>query len=156
MLKDYIFWGIFIAIVIGVVVSLIKRRQPGRHAHGPSALNRMQFHAHTDTDAHDSATPKLMCLGGDHQGHTLAIPPGGLSVGRAKDNLLIIVHGRISAHHAWIGMVDGRVMLRDYQSLSGTYLNGDLNTRIGDALLADGDIIHFGGEGGEEFRLVVG
>ncbi len=155
MLKDYIFWGILIAIVIGVIVSLIKRRQPGRHAHGPSALSRMQFHAHTDADAHASGTPRLICIGGSHHGHSLAIPPGGLSVGRATDNLLIIVDGSISAHHAWIGMVDGRVMLRDYQSLSGTFLNADLNTRVGDAVLADGDTIHFGGEGGEEFRLVV-
>jgi pSer/pThr/pTyr-binding forkhead associated (FHA) protein len=85
----------------------------------------------------------------------LAIPPGGLSVGRAKDNLLIIVDGSISAHHAWIGIVDGDVMLRDYQSLNGTFLNGDLKTRVGDAVLADGDTIHFGGEGGEEFRLIV-
>jgi hypothetical protein len=155
MLKDYIFWGVFTAIVIGVVVSLVKRRQPGRHVHGPSTSNRMQFHAHTDTEAHASGTPRLMCVGGSHHGHSLAIPPGGLSIGRARDNLLIIVDGSISAHHAWIGMVDGRVMLRDYQSLNGTFLNADLNTRVGDAVLADGDIIHFGGEGGEEFRLVV-
>jgi hypothetical protein len=155
MLKDYIFWGIFIAIVIGVIVSLVKRRQPGRYAPGPSTSNRMQFHAHTDADAHVSGTPRLMCVGGSHDGHSLAIPPGGLSIGRARDNLLIIVDGRISAHHAWIGMVDGRVMLRDYQSLNGTFLNADLNTRVGDAVLADGDTIHFGGEGGEEFRLVV-
>jgi pSer/pThr/pTyr-binding forkhead associated (FHA) protein len=46
-------------------------------------------------------------------------------------------------------------MLRDYQSLNGTFLNGDLKTRVGDAVLADGDTIHFGGEGGEEFRLIV-
>jgi|688.fasta_scaffold169794_2 hypothetical protein len=155
MLKDYIFWGIFIAIVIGVVVSLIKRRQPGRHAQGPSTSSRMQFHAHTDADVHASGTPRLMCVGGSHHGHSLAIPPGGLSIGRAKDNLLIIVDGRISAHHAWIGMVDDHVMLRDYQSLNGTFLNADLNTRVGDAVLAAGDTIHFGGEGGEEFRLVV-
>jgi hypothetical protein len=115
----------------------------------------VQFHAHTDADAHASGTPRLMCIGGSHHGHNLAIPPGGLSVGRARDNLLIIVDGRISAHHAWIGIVDGDVMLRDYQSLNGTFLNGDLNTRVGDVVLADGDTIHFGGEGGEEFRLVV-
>jgi hypothetical protein len=156
MLKDEIFWGIFIAIAIGVAFSIARRSRNGRQPPGPAPSNHMQFHDHTDTDAHDSGTPRLVCLSGDHQGHTLAIPPGGLSVGRAKDNLLIIVHGRISAHHAWIGAVDGGVMLRDYQSLSGTYLNGDLNTRVGDAMLADGDVIHFGGEGGEEFRLVIG
>ena len=155
MLKDDIFWGIFIAVAIGVVVSLVNRARRSKQPATP-VLSHMQFHVHTDTDAHDGATPKLMCLSGDHQGHTLAIPPGGLSVGRAKDNLLIIVHGRISAHHAWIGQVDGGVMLRDYQSLSGTFLNGDLKTRVGDAMLADGDIIHFGGEAGEDFRLVVG
>ena len=60
-----------------------------------------------------------------------------------------------AATTAWIGMVDGRVMLRDYQSLNGTFLNADLKTRVGDAVLADGDIVHFGGVVGEEFRLVV-
>ena len=155
MLKDYIFWGLLIAVVIGVIASLVKRRRRGRHPQRPAPSNRMQFHAHTDADAHADGTPRLMCIGGSHHGHTLAIPPGGLSVGRARDNLLIIVDGRISAHHAWIGMVDGRVMLRDYQSLNGTFLNADLETRVGDAVLADGDTIHFGGVVGEEFRLVM-
>jgi hypothetical protein len=151
MLKDYIFWGLFIAVVAGVIASLLKRRRRGPDPRGPTHSNRMQFHAHTDADAHDSGTPRLVCIGGSHDGHTLAIPPGGLSIGRARDNLLIIVDGRISSHHAWIGMVDGRVMLRDYQSLNGTFLNADLKTRVGDAVLADGDIVHFGGVVGEEF-----
>ena len=155
MLKDYIFWGIVVAIVIGVIVSQVNRRRHGHHRRSPPPSNRMQFHTHTHADAHASGTPRLMCIGGSHHGHSLAIPPGGLSVGRAKDNLLIIVDGSISAHHAWIGIVDGDVMLRDYQSLNGTFLNGDLKTRVGDAVLADGDTIHFGGEGGEEFRLIV-
>lgn len=136
MLKFYVFWGIFIAVLIGVVVSLVKRRQRATVVPG-------------------AGTPRLICIGGSHDGHGFAIPPGGLSVGRAKDNLLVIVDGRISAHHAWIGMVDGRVMLRDYQSLNGTFLDVDLNTRVDDAVLADGDTICFGGEGGEEFRFVV-
>lgn len=156
MLKDYIFWGLFGAIAVGVIISLVMRHRRSRHPPRPAPSNHMQFHAHTDAGAHGSGTPRLMCISGSHHGHTLAIPPGGLSVGRARDNLLIIVDGRISAHHAWIGIVDDRVTLRDYQSLSGTFLNGDLNTRVGDAVLADGDTIHFGGEGGEEFRLVVG
>ncbi len=155
MLKDYIFWGIVVAIVIGVIVSQMNRRRHGRHRQSPPPSNRMQFHTHTHADAHASGTPRLMCIGGSHHGHSLAIPPGGLSVGRAKDNLLIIVDGSISAHHAWIGIVDGDVMLRDYQSLNGTFLNGDLKTRVGDAVLAEGDTIHFGGQGGEEFRLVI-
>lgn len=155
MLKFYIFWGIFIAIAIGVIGSQVKRRRSGRHGQGPAPSTRMQFHAHADAAAPVGGTPRLMCLGGSHDGHRLAIGSGGLSVGRAKDNLLVIVDGRISAHHAWIGIVGGRVMLRDYQSLSGTFLNADLNSRVGDAVLADGDTILFGGEGGEEFRLVV-
>ena len=142
-------------VVTGVVFSQVNRRRPSRHPQSPPPSTRIQFHAHTDPDAHVSGTPRLMCIGGSHHGHSLAISPGGLSVGRARDNLLIIVDGSISAHHAWIGMVDGRVVLRDYQSLNGTFLNADLNTRVGDAVLDDGDTIHFGGEGGEEFRLVV-
>jgi len=155
MHAESVFWAILIGVVIGVAVSLANRARRSKQPPRPPLSSHMKFHAQTDTDAHARGTPRLMCIGGSHHGHTLAIPPGGLSVGRAKDNLLIIVDGRISAHHAWIGRVDGRVMLRDYQSLSGTFLNGALNTRIGDAMLADGDTIHFGGEGGEEFRLIV-
>lgn len=157
MLKLYIFWGAFIAVAIGVVVTLIRRSRHGAYSQIPPLSSRMQFHPHTNAEGnkHASGTPRLMCVGGSHHGHTLVIPPGGLSIGRAKDNLLMIVDGNISAHHAWIGMVDGRVMLRDYQSLSGTFLNADLNTRVGDAVLTDGDTIRFGGEGEEEFRLIL-
>ena len=83
MLKEYIFWGIMIAIAIGVIVSQVKRRRRGLSPQSRPLSTRMQFHAHTDADAHDSGAPRLVCIGGSHDGHTLAIPPGGLSVGRA-------------------------------------------------------------------------
>ena len=51
-------------------------------------------------------------------------------------------------------MVDGRVVLRDYQSLNGTFLNGDIDSPVSEAALNDGDIIVFGGPDAEQFRLV--
>ena len=167
MLKLYVFWGAFVAVLIGVVVTLVKRRQRGRRWRNPPPVP-MQFHMRSEADgkalasrdrneadAPVTGTPRLMCLGGSNRGHCFAIPPGGLTIGRANDNDLIIVDGRIAAHHAWIGIVGSRAMLRDYQSLNGTFLNADMNTPVSDVDLADGDTIHFGGEGGEEFRLVV-
>ena len=52
MLKDYIFWGLFIAVAAGIIVSLLKRRRRGPDPRGPTHSNRMQFHARTDADAH--------------------------------------------------------------------------------------------------------
>ena len=41
-----------------------------------------------------------------------------------------------------------------YQSLNGTFRNADMNTLVSNVVLADGDTIVFGGDGGEQFRLV--
>ena len=157
MLKQYIFWGAFAAVVIGVVVTLIRRRQRSRRWRtGQPAVTPFPSSAGRPAmGAAATSTPRLMCLGGAHRGHRFAIPPKGLSIGRARDNDLVIVDGRISAHHAWIGIVGGKVMLLDYQSLTGTFLNADMNSPVSEVTLADGDTIIFGGHDDEQFSLVV-
>lgn len=158
MLKDYIFWGGLIAVVIGVVVSLVKRYQRGRRwqAPPPPAGIPVPPPPHRrDELAPISGTPRLMCLGGSHHGHRFDLPPKGLAVGRANDNDLVIVDGRVSAHHAWIGVVDGRVVLRDYQSLNGTFLNGDMESPVKEVALVNGDTIYFGGHARDKFQLVM-
>lgn len=157
MLKDYIFWGGLIAVLIGVVASLVQRRQRRRRWQNPPPAEA-PIPPSRDRRAADrplSGTTRLMCLDGSHRGHRFDLPPGGLSIGRAQDNQLIIVDGRISAHHAWIGMVDGRVMLRDYQSLNGTFLNDDTDSRVTETALIHGDMISFGGQGRHRYQLVV-
>lgn len=102
-----------------------------------------------------AGSARLVCLGGRLKGHSFPIPAIGLSVGRADDNDVVIVDGRVSAHHAWIGMVNGRPMLRDYQSLNGTFLNAEMHSPVSEALLVNGDTIFFGGHGGDQYRFVV-
>ncbi len=99
--------------------------------------------------------PALVGLGGRHKGKRFLIPAIGLTIGRADDNDVIIIDGRVSAHHAWIGMIDGRPMLRDYQSLNGTFLNARLDQAVSEAALGNGDILQFGGAGGDQYRFVV-
>jgi hypothetical protein len=101
------------------------------------------------------ARPRLICVGGRQKGHVFEIPPRGLTVGRADDNDVIIHDGRVSSHHAWLGVLHGKAVLKDYQSLNGTFLNADMNAPIGEAVLVDGDTIFFGGHGAEQYRFVV-
>lgn len=103
----------------------------------------------------NTGIPWLICLGGRQKGLRFSIPALGLTIGRADDNDVIIIDGRVSAHHAWIGMVNGQPMLRDYQSLNGTFLNERLDVGVSEAALGNGDLIQFGGAGGDQYRFVV-
>ena len=155
MLKEYFFWGGLIAVLIGIIVSLVKRRERGRRWQAPSPDTGV-LPTRDSRMAHRAikGTPRLMCLDGINRGHRFEIPPRGLTIGRATDNDLIIIDWSVSAHHAWIGVVDDGIMLRDYQSLNGTFLNADMNSPVSEAALADGDTISFGDDGGNKFRLV--
>ncbi len=157
MLKEYFFWGGFIAVLVGIIVSLVKRRERARRWQDPPPAGMPIPPAADRREAGKpiTGTPRLMCLGGSHHGHRFEIPPRGLAIGRARDNDLIIVDGRISAHHAWIGVVAGQVMLRDYQSLNGTFLNGDRESPVSEAVLINGDMVFFGGHAGDRYQLVV-
>jgi hypothetical protein len=158
MLKTYIFWGGLIAVLVGIVVTLVKRRERGRRWQNqpPAAIPIPPSPDRRSAAAPIAGTPRLMCLDGSHHGHRFEIPPRGLAIGRARDNDLVIVDGRIAAHHAWIGVVDGRVILRDYQSLNGTFLNGDMDSPVRETALLNGDTIFFGGRHArDQFQLVI-
>lgn len=157
MLKAYIFWGCFIAVAIGIIVTLVKRRERGRRLQNPLPAGTPipSLPERSSAAAPIIGTAGLMCLGGSHHGHRVEIPPRGLAIGRAADNDLVIVDGRISPHHAWIGIVNGRVMLRDYQSLGGTFLNGDIGSPVSEIRLVNGDTIFFGGHTRDQFQLVI-
>ncbi len=157
MLKNYIFWGCFIAVLIGIVITLVKRRERARRWQSPlpAGTSIPPTPECRSAAAPITGTAGLMCLGGSHHGHRVEIPLRGLAIGRAGDNDLVIVDGRISPHHAWIGIVGGRVMLRDYQSLGGTFLNGDMDSPVSEIALLNGDKIFFGGRAGDQFQLVI-
>lgn len=210
MTKLIVFWGMFAAVLLGIVATIFRNRRLNREAQrkteeamrkaelalqqnlderrrrreaggepppSPAPGNGVaesfnpaatRIYARSDVVPDPTAipdrpgaraavagTPQLICLGGPNRGRHYPVPAIGLAIGRADDNDLVIVDGRISAHHAWIGVVDGRVLLRDYQSLNGTFLNADMDTPVREAALVDGDTIFFGGHGGDQYRFVI-
>jgi S1-C subfamily serine protease/pSer/pThr/pTyr-binding forkhead associated (FHA) protein len=59
----------------------------------------------------------------------------------------------VSARHAEVRVVDDQATLRDLNSTNGTFVNGE--RLVGEHLLADGDVIAFGGSGPQaEFHAV--
>lgn len=210
MLKLYIFWGIFGAVILGVIVTLVRDRRhrararllhaqsqvpspasprqvsptakspnpdgaPGQAAPATAPAQGAAFdpvatkvfaRPEATTPAHElrgregksapkSGNPTVVCVGGKQKGHRYPISGIGLTIGRASDNDVIIIDGRVSSHHAWIGLIKGRVVLRDYQSLNGTFLNAQMDVPVSEVALIDGDTIFFGGHGGEQYRFVL-
>ncbi len=65
-----------------------------------------------------------------------------INVGRHPDNDLILDDMRVSRHHLQIRLRQGRYVLYDRHSRSGTYVNGQ---RVAEHILASGDVIRIGG-----------
>lgn len=101
------------------------------------------------------AVPKLVCVGGTQKDHVFPITAAGIRVGRDADNDIVITDARASHHHAWVGLADGKVLLRDLGSTNGTFLNAQLDAPVTEAVLVPGDTIFFGGHGRDQFRFVV-
>lgn len=101
------------------------------------------------------ASVKLVCVGGAQKGDSFPVRSRGITVGRDAKNDIVIHDPRISYHHAWIGIVDHKVLLRDLESTNGTFLNAQLDSLVQEVALIHGDTIFFGGHGGAQFRLVV-
>ena len=47
------------------------------------------------------------------------------TIGTDQENDVRIVHGSISARHAWLCFRDGRVYVEDLNSLGGTWIDGE-------------------------------
>ncbi|MBE9125198.1 MULTISPECIES: adenylate/guanylate cyclase domain-containing protein [unclassified Coleofasciculus] len=62
-------------------------------------------------------------------------------IGREKDNLIAVLDGSLSRHHAEISITGDRIILNDKQSLNGTFVN---KKRINRCQLKYGDFIEFG------------
>ena len=61
------------------------------------------------------------------------------TIGRAETADHTIYSNKVSKEHAAIVVIGGRVAVRDLDSTNGTFVNG---RRVGEQILADGDIIH--------------
>lgn len=98
---------------------------------------------------------KLVCVGGHLKGKRFPVTIDGITVGRDPENVIAIADPRVSSHHAWVGIVDSKVVLRDLGSTNGTFLNAHMGSLVQEAVLSPGDTVFFGGHGGDQFRLVV-
>lgn len=98
----------------------------------------------------DSA--QLVCIVGVLQG--MSFPVGnGIVIGRSQEANVTVPDSQVSNRHAWVGPVQGRLVLRDMQSTNGTFLNDDLNTPVQEADLKDGDLIVLGKHNQMKFRV---
>ncbi|MCV7355620.1 FHA domain-containing protein [Mycolicibacterium fluoranthenivorans] len=89
--------------------------------------------------------------GGDNIGTTMLkilrpgrspeVPPGGIKIGRATDNDIVIPDVLASRHHATLVPVPGGTEIRDNRSINGTFVNGQ---RVDEATLRDGDVVTIG------------
>jgi hypothetical protein len=76
--------------------------------------------------------------GGDR---SILLEGGGLTIGRAPDNGLVLGDGRASRHHAHLHLRQGTLVLVDLDSRNGTFVNGQ---RVTEMALGVGDQIVVG------------
>ena len=69
------------------------------------------------------------------------VPPGGIKIGRATDNDIVIPDVLASRHHATLIPTPGGTEIVDNRSINGTFVNG---TRVDTAMLNDGDTVTIG------------
>jgi len=85
--------------------------------------------------------PGLYLKFGEQVIREVLLTQGVVTIGRQPDNLIQIDNPAVSGHHARVYWKDGQYVLEDLESFNGTYLN---NRRIGEAVLADRDVIAIG------------
>src|SRR6202050_4777625 len=71
----------------------------------------------------------------------VAVGQQEVSIGRSPDNSIVIDNPAISSYHARVFHEDGRLMLQDFGSLNGTFVNGQ---RVKMVTLKPGDSVGIG------------
>lgn len=85
--------------------------------------------------------PRLILDPGRPTTRTYHLPPGTMTLGRAPDNHISVLHESVSRRHAQIDVREGRVFLTDLKSTRGTFVNG---LRVSQQELRGGEVIHLG------------
>jgi EmrB/QacA subfamily drug resistance transporter len=92
-------------------------------------------------DDFEIARPRLLRTEADGRGQYLIRK--SLSIGRLPGNDIVLAHDtKVSRRHALLSTYQGKVFVRDLNSLNGTKVNGELVAE--DHLLQDGDIVTIG------------
>ncbi len=97
----------------------------------------------------------LLGLSGSLKNKSFPVTEAGVTIGRSAPNDIVLTDPRVSSHHAWIGIVAGKAVLRDLHSTNGTFLNANMRAAIDEVELRPNDTIFFGGHQGDQFRFVV-
>ncbi|MGZ8802147.1 MAG: ATP-binding cassette domain-containing protein, partial [Mycobacterium sp.] len=74
-------------------------------------------------------------------GRPAEVPAGGIKIGRASDNDIVIPDVLASRHHATLIPSPSGTEIRDNRSINGTFVNG---ARVDSAMLTDGDTVTIG------------
>lgn len=68
--------------------------------------------------------PVLVCTAGALAGRTIKVPEGGLDIGRAESNHMVIRDEGVSRYHARLLYDNGSLWLQDHGSRNGVFVNG--------------------------------
>ncbi|MEH1782271.1 MAG: GAF domain-containing protein [Nostoc sp.] len=85
--------------------------------------------------------PYLIYAPGNANERVYELRQGVNTLGRQFENSIILLEDTISRHHAYIEVVQNRVIIKDIQSRNHTFVN---QVQIDSCQLNDGDIIRFG------------
>ena len=101
--------------------------------------------------------PKARLVGvlGPLVGQSFPVPEHGAFMGRATNADLVVSDAQVSGRHAWIGFVDGNLVLRDQGSTNGTFLNDDLRQPVSETALKAGDVIVLGRQASVKFMVAI-
>ena len=83
--------------------------------------------------------PVLVCTGGTLKGARIEVPEGGLDIGRAEENQVVLPDDGVSRFHARLLYDNGSLWLQDAGSRNGVFVNGVRVTghqalRVGDEI----------------------
>lgn len=124
-----------------------RRREQGRapEPQGPkdtrTSLREPEPKAERAQRGREPAFASLACVKGPEQGATLALVDGSFTIGRARENQLVLKDIAASRRHVRIDVERGRARLVDLGSGNGTKVNG---RRVSEHALAHGDTIEIG------------
>jgi pSer/pThr/pTyr-binding forkhead associated (FHA) protein len=134
---------------------VIKKKVRENSGPAPAAVN--------DAPAPNGGITKVLPVGmliaksGMNRGMVFAIEPKGIRIGRDKNKNDIVINSEmVSREHAWVGLEEGKVMIKDLNSRNGTYLNSTESAGISREILKDGDVLFIGKAGTEAFKFKVG
>lgn len=88
-----------------------------------------------------AAYPSLVIRSGVHAGKIVPLLPMTMSIGREHDNNVELKDPEVARYHARVLYADGRYMVEDLESSTGTWVNGERQTRV---VLNDGDVVRIG------------